>query len=398
MPICLRLRRSSQAPACRFVTLLLIGLTLASCKKKQGVIERPPPLVTVAEAIAQDVPAFIDRIGACTAREVVAVKPQASGQIVAIHFADGADLKQGDLLFTIDSRPYQAALAQAQAGLAQDEASLALAELEFARVQRLLPAKEASQEEYDLKRNAVAVAKAQIQASQAQIETARINLGYTTIRSPIDGRAGKREVDVGNVVTAAGGPTLLVIQRLDPIYADFVIPEQDLGAVRRQMAKGTLKTLVRLPEEPLTGARQGDLTFLDNAVQTGTGTVALRATLPNADHHFWPGQFVHVRLVLDILKDAVVVPYQAAQIGPSGPYVYVVGPDATTELRLVKLGQRQGEGVVVGEGLQPGQKVVTHGQIAIRPGGKVRVEPASQPAAGPATPTRPSPQQAGGTP
>ena len=188
-----------------------------------------------------------------------------------------------------------------------------------------------------------------MEAAQAALETAKLNLEYCYIHSPIDGRAGARLVDVGNVVQA-NTTSLLSIQRLDPIYANFTITERDLPEVQKQMSRGTLKAVVRLPSDPESAARVGRVEFLDNAVQNGSGTVNLRATISNPDHHFWPGQFVNVKLVLATEKGAVLIPNQATQISQKGPFVYVVKPDDTAELRPVKLGQRQGDDVVVTEG------------------------------------------------
>jgi len=358
------------------VLLAVAGALLAGCAEKAGEVERSPPLVTVAVATTGDAPVTLDEIGVCTSPESVAIQPQASGRIVGIHFTDGADLQVGDLLFTIDPRPYQAALDQAVAGLAQNEASLELARLELARAEALLPTRAISKEDYDTKRSAVGVGEALVQASRAAIEAARVDLDYTSIHSPIVGRAGERLVDLGNVLTANSGVTLLTIQRLDPIYADFTIPERDLATVRRRMAEEALTTLVRLPGEPEAAAAGGPLTFLDNAVRSSTGTVRLRATLANPEHRFWPGQFVQVRLVLRVLKGAVLVPSVAPQISQTGPYVYVVGPGSTVALRPVQLGPRHGEQVVVTEGLKAGETVVTHGQFTVTPGGKVRVQEA----------------------
>jgi multidrug efflux system membrane fusion protein len=228
-----------------------------------------------------------------------------------------------------------------------------------------------SRQDYDAKKNAVAVAEAQVQQNAAAVETARLNLEYCTIHSPITGRAGQRLVDLGNVVTANNG-SLLVIQRLDPIYADFTVTESDLTAVQRNMSRGTLQVEVRLPDEP-DNARRGQLTFLDNSVQEGTGTVKLRATLANADRHFWPGRFANVRLILGIRRQAVLVPADAPQTAAKGPFVYVVKPDATAELRPVKIGQRQGEMVVIEQGIKPGERIVVTGQLGVTPGGKVRI-------------------------
>ena len=354
-------------------------MTLSGCKKKEAAVERQPVWVTISEAVSQDVPVYIDEIGSCTAREVVSVRPQVSGQITEIHFTDGADLKKGDLLFTIDPRPYQAALVQAQASLAQSIASLALAKSEFERAKELLPTGAISKEGYDIKQNAVVVGEAQVQADQAAVQTAQVNLDYCFIRSPIDGRAGtaagrcRQRCNSINSNVPNSGTTLLVIQRLDPIYADFTITEQDLESVRQEMAKDDLKTYVRLPDKSDANAREGTLTFLDNAVQEGTSTVKLRATLQNTDHYFWPGQFVQVRLVLSILKDAVLVPSEAVQNSQNGQFVYVVKPDQTVELRPV-IAKRTLDDQTVVEGVQAKEVVVTDGQLRLVPGAKVQVK------------------------
>lgn len=351
----------------------LSAIVFAGCEgKAQQTFERPPAPVTVVAAIAQDVPIYLDEIGKSAAREVVSVQPQVSGRITKIHFADGADVKKGDALFTIDPRPYRARLDAAEASLAQTKAALDLASIEFARVASLVDTKAISRSDYDAKKNAVDVAEAQVKQSQAAVETARLNLEYCSIRSPIDGRAGQRLVDLGNVVAANGGP-LLVLQRLDPIYADFTVTENDLTAVQRNVARGTLRVEVRLPDEP-DSPRDGELTFLDNAVQEATGTVKLRATIPNDDRRFWPGRFVKVRLVLSTLQGAVLIPAAASQMSARGPFVYVIKQDSTAELRPVTLGQRQGDLVVINQGLKPGERVVVNGQIGVTPGGKVRIE------------------------
>jgi multidrug efflux system membrane fusion protein len=351
----------------------LLSLGLAGCQTQaMPSFERPPAPVTVELAVAQDVPLYLDEIGRCIARESVSIQPQVSGRITQIHFTDGADLKKGDLLFTIDPRPYQAQLDQAEATLAKAESELELARIEFARYGGLVQTKAVSQAEVDTKKSTVEVDEAQVSLSRAAVETARLNLDYCSIRSPIDGRAGHRLVDVGNVAEANSG-SLLTIQRLDPIYADFTITENDLSKVQRNMAEGKLKVEVRLPDEADT-PRNGELTFLDNAVQDATGTVKLRATIPNGDQRFWPGRFVKVRLVLSTLRDAVLVSAAASQNSAKGPFVYVVKDDSTAELRPVTLGQRQGDQVVVDRGLKTGERVVVGGQMAVTPGGKVHVE------------------------
>jgi multidrug efflux system membrane fusion protein len=235
--------------------------------------------------------------------------------------------------------------------------------------------------------------EAQVEAAKAAIETAQINLDYCYMHSPIDGRAGARLVDAGNVVQA-NTTSLLSIQRVDPIYALFTVAENDLPGVQKQMNRGTLKALVRIPSDPEDSARLGKVEFLDNSVQNSTGTVNLRATLPNLDRHFWPGQFVNVRLELDTQKGAVLVPNEAAQISQKGPFVFVVKADDTAELRPVTLGQRQGSDVVITKGLAAGERVVLAGHLLVRPGDRVQVQSASPPA--PAGGDKPAGSEKGG--
>ena len=356
------------------VTLAL--LTVAACSKGnvQAAPAMPPPLVTVASATAQDVPKYLDEIGRNTAFEAVTITPQVGGRITERHFQDGENLKQGQLLFVIDPRPYKAQVDAAQATLAQAKAALDLAKIQFARDQQVIGTKAISQQDYDTKKNTVDVDQAQVESAQAALETAQLNLEYCYIHSPIDGRAGARLVDVGNVVMA-NSSSLLSIQRLDPIYANFTVTETDLPEVQKQMARGGLKASVRLPGDPVGSARVGRVEFLDNTVQNASGTVNLRATLSNSDHHFWPGQFVDVKLVLATEKSAVLIPNEAAQISQRGPFVYVLKTDDTAELRPVTLGQRQGSQVVVTNGVAANERVVVTGQMLVRPGGKVRVAP-----------------------
>ena len=358
-----------------FAAAMLAATAMTACNRGnvQAAPAMPAPLVTVVKATAQDVPRYLDEIGRNTAFESVTVTPQVSGRIVERHFQDGESLKKGQLLFVIDPRPFKAQVDSAQATLAQAKAALDLARIQFARDQEVIAEKAISQQDFDTKKNAVDIDQAQVEAADAALETAKLNLEYCYIHSPIDGRAGARLVDAGNVVQA-NATSLLSIQRLDPIYATFTITESDLPAVQREMSTGALKAAVRLPSEPETGARVGRVEFLDNAVQNGTGTVNLRATMSNADHHFWPGQFVDVKLILSTEKGAVLIPNQATQISQRGPFVYVIKSDDTVELRPIKLGQRQGDDVVVTEGVAANERIVLAGQMLVRPGGKVRVE------------------------
>jgi len=354
----------------------LLLLVTAGCSRSsvQAAPAMPAPLVTVVKATAQDVPKYLDEIGRNAAFESVTVTPQVGGRIVERRFQDGENLKKGQLLFVVDPRPYKAQLDSAQASLAQARAALDLARIQFARDEEVIGTRAISKQDYDTKKNAVDVDQAQVEAAEAALETAKLNLEYCYIHSPIDGRAGARLVDVGNVVQP-NATSLLSIQRLDPIYANFTITESDLPEVQRQMSHGLLKAAVRLPSDLDSAAKAGRVEFLDNSVQNGSGTVNLRATMSNPDHHFWPGQFVDVKLVLNTEKAAVLIPNQAAQISQQGPFVYVVKQDDTAEVRPVKLGQRQGDDVVVMEGVSANERVVLAGQMLIRPGGKVRVDP-----------------------
>lgn len=368
----------------------------AGCKRDSGQAgppARPPASVVVAVAQTRDVPVYIDEIGKTTASEYVNVMPQVTGQIESLHFDDGANVKKGDVLFKIDPRAFEAALGQAEANVAQQQAALELARQEFARVKGLVETRAISQEAYDQRRNAVAIAEAQLKAGEAAVRVAKLNLEYCTIRSPIDGRAGQRQADPGNIVKA-NEMSLVTVQRLNPIYTDFTITERELPRVRQHMADQTLKVEVSIPNQPAPSTqaatrpspdsqptsqptnaltRQGELTFLDSGVMQGMGSVRLRATLPNADRFFWPGQFVNARLVLDVRRDAVLVPHQAVQIGQGGPYVYVVAANSTAEMRPISEGQRQGDLVVIVSGVKAGERVIVTGQTFIGPGAPVQV-------------------------
>jgi len=376
-----------------FGLAVFVLLATAGCNSRNNVQAAAPampaPLVTAVKAAAQDVPKYLDEIGRNAAFESVTVTPQVGGRIVERLFVDGENLNKGQLLFVIDPRPYKAQVDSAQATLAQTKAALDLAKIQFARDEQVIGERAISKQDYDTKKNAVDVDQAQVEAAEAALETAKLNLEYCYIHSPINGRAGARLVDVGNVVQA-NSTSLLSVQRLDPIYTNFTIAEGDLPEVQKQMSRGSLIAAVRLPTDTDSAVKSGRVEFLDNSVQNGSGTVNLRATMSNPEHHFWPGQFVDVKLVLTTQKGAVLIPNQAAQISQQGPFVYVLKADDTAELRPVKLGQRQGDDVVVTEGLTANERIVLTGQMLVRPGGKVRVDP------GTSAPSSNASHQAGG--
>src|SRR5690349_4949558 len=321
-----------------------------------------PPVrpVLVAKVTSNDVPLYLDEIGTCAAYETVQVQAQVAGQITTRDFQDGADVKKGDLLFTIDPAPYQAAFDQAKAQAALDQVTMKRqADLRTKGVN--------APQDYDQ-----AVANAQ--KSQAAAEAAQVNLDYCYIKSPINGRIGLRNVDVGNLVGPSSTP-LVTIQGLDPIYTDFTVAETDLALVRKYLGGPNVKVQTWSPDANIS-PRTGDLYFIDNAVQPGSGTVKARAVTPNPDRALWPSQFVRVRFILDTIKDAKLVPAQAVQISQSGPFVFVVKQDNTVELRPVKPGQRQeGDMTVVESGVETGETVIVTGQLALAPGNKIDPKP-----------------------
>jgi membrane fusion protein, multidrug efflux system len=322
--------------------------------------QTPVRPVTIAKVVTKDVPLYLDEIGTCAAYETVQVQAQVGGVIIARHFQDGSDVKKGDLLFTIDPRPFQAAVDQAKAQAELDQVTLK-------RQEGLRARNVIAQQDYD-----TAVANAQ--KSQAAAEAAQVNLDWCYIKSPINGRVGLRNVDVGNLVGPSTSP-LVTIQGLDPIYTDFTVAENDLPLLRKYLGGPNVKVQTYLADGSIT-PRTGDLYFIDNAVQPGSGTVKARGVTPNPDRALWPLQFVRVRFILDMLKNATLVPAQAVQVSQSGPFVFVVKPDNTVDLRPVKPGQRQeGDLSVVESGLKPGEAVVVSGQLALSPGAKVAPQP-----------------------
>jgi multidrug efflux system membrane fusion protein len=362
-----------------FAVLAVLLLWRTYLQKKNAVAAAQPPArpVSVAKVTTKDVPLYLDEIGTCAAYATVQVQAQVTGQITSRNFQDGADVKKGDLLFSIDPRPYQAALDQAQGLLGQAKSQLVLDQITLKRQQDLRSKGVVSPQDLDLAQGTVNNDEAKVKSADAAVAAAQVNLDYCSIRSPIDGRAGLRNVDVGNLV-APNGPALLTIQALDPIYTDFTVAEPDLPLVRRYLGGPNVKVETKSEDENVP-SRTGDLYFIDNAVQPGAGTVKARASTPNSDRAFWPAQFVRVRLILDILKEAKLVPNGAVQIGQNGPYVFVVKEDSTLDLRPVKPGQRQGDLVVVNDGLKPGETVVVAGQLQLAPGTKVVAQPSESP-------------------
>lgn len=371
-----------------FVMLAAFVLFQAFRERANSAKAAQPPArpVLVAKVVTKDVPLYLDEIGTCAAYETVQVQAQVSGQIIARHFKDGSDVKQGDLLFTIDPRPFQAALDQAQGQLAQAKTQLVLDQITLKRQQELRARNVISPQDLDLAQGTVNSDEAKVKSAEAAVAAAQVNLDFCSIRSPINGRAGLRLVDVGNVVTGSnagsGGAVLLTIQGLDPIYTDFTVAETDLALVRRYLGGPNVKVQTDLSDGSIP-PRLGDLYFIDNAVQPGAGTVKARAVTPNPDRALWPAEFVRVRFILDVIKDAQLVPSQAVQISQKGPFIFVVKPDNTVDLRPVKPGQRQdGDMTAIKSGIKPGETVVVTGQLALAPGAKVDPKPYNVPNTG----------------
>jgi membrane fusion protein, multidrug efflux system len=329
--------------------------------------------VLVTKALSKDVPVQLYEFGRIASPETVDVKPQVSGRITEVHFTEGQDVKKGDLLFVIDPRPFQADLEQAQAQLQSDSAQLDLNQNNLQRDEKIGPQHFVSEQQIDTDKANVKNFQGAVGRDQASIDRAKLNLEYCYVRSPIDGRTGRRLVDAGNYV-ATGAVSLVNIQRQDPVYADFHISENDLARLRENMPGNQLNVDVVAPTQPDV-TKSGALTFLDNAVSAQAGTVLLRATIPNSDHYLWPGQYVKVALTLQTLKGAVVVPSQTIQMGAKGPYLFVVRPDNTVEQRIVTQGVRYRDFVVVAEGLKPDETVVVEGQLTIGNGAKVNPAP-----------------------
>jgi multidrug efflux system membrane fusion protein len=340
--------------------LLILFFVFRGSGGKKTPAAPPPKPVETAKVVQEDVPLYLDEIGTTAAYETVQVQAQIAGQIVAREFSDGADVKKGDLLFRIDPRPFEAALASAKA-------DFALAQANLNRQMALQAQKVTATQELD-------TARATAQRAEAAVAVAQVNLDYCFIKAPIDGRAGLRNVDVGNVVRPGDAP-LLTILGMDPIYTDFTVAEPDLPLVRRYLQNPNLK-VVTDAEGDNAEPRTGSLYFIDNAVQPGAGTVKVRGVTPNPDRALWPSQFVKVRLILDVLKEAKLVPSGAVQIGQNGPYVFVVKPDSTLDLRQVKPGQAQGDLTVITEGVNVGESVVVSGQLQLAPGMKVNAKEA----------------------
>jgi membrane fusion protein, multidrug efflux system len=363
------------------VALLICG-ALAGCSRgqKNAKASAPPPAVPVGVATVRqrDFPVYLTGLGSVLAFNTVSLKTRIDGQITEVNFQEGQDVKVGQLLIQIDPKPYDVALATAQANLQRDEAQLRYAQVQFERQKALYAGGVIANQDLDTQEASLGQYEGTIAADKAAIDSAKLNLFYTHITSPINGRIGLRMVDIGNYVQATATTPMAIITQMHPIAIDFTLPEDQLQTVRQRMKDGTLAVDVYSRDDQ-TKLSTGKLLTIDNQIDQTTGTAKLKAVFENPDNNLWPNQFVNVHLLLETKKDAITMPVAAVQRGPQGTYTYVVDANNTVELRPIQLAMTQGNAAVVASGLQPGERVVTDGQEKLQAGSRVTPQaPATQ--------------------
>jgi multidrug efflux system membrane fusion protein len=359
------------------VTLIAGGVGMIFLTRSEGTPQRekrePLVPVKVAAAVQKAVPVQLQAVGTVEAYATVSIKSRVDGQLVGVHFREGQDVKKADLLFTIDPRPYEAALKEARARLERDAALADKAEMDARRYAELVAKNYVSSDKYEQFRANSEALRATVAADQASVERARLQLEYCFIRAPMAGRSGRLLVDEGAQIKAnddKGG--MVDISQILPIYVSFAVPQQYLSEIKTYMARGQLNVAADIPESK-TQPQAGTLSFLDNKVNSQTGTVLLKATFANTERHLWPGQFVTATLTLTTRTDAIIIPSMAVQVGQDGQFVYVVKPDMSVESRPVVPGMSVGDSVVIDKGLAAGEQVVTEGQLRLVPGVKVQL-------------------------
>ncbi len=337
--------------------------------KPQG----PPPVpVLAAKVVQKTVPVQLQEIGTVQPYSTVSVKARVGGELLDVHFHEGDEVSKGQLLFTIDPRPFEAALEQAQANLDKDAAQAKQAETDEHRYKYMLKRGVGSREQYDQARAAAASLKATVEADKAAVETAKLNLLYTQIRSPINGRTGNLIMHAGNLIKADADTAMVVINQIQPIYVQFGIPEKDLAEVRKYMADRELSVDATIPGQS-GPPEHGGLSFIDNAVDNATGMIQLKGLFSNEDKRLWPGEFVNATLTLTEHPNAILIPSQAVQTGQNGTFVFVVDARLSVEARPVVVGDSLEGETVIERGLKAGETVVTDGQLRLRPGSKVKI-------------------------
>ena len=367
---------SKRLPLTAYCLLLTVYclLLLPACSNdtKQPLKAASVP-VTVGTVVRKPVPVQIRAIGNVEAYSTVGIKSQIGGTLMSVHFKEGHDVNKGDLLFTIDPRPYEAALKQAEANLAKDNAQLENARVEVSRYAELVKKGYIAQEQYDQIRTNSAVLEANVNADKAAVENAQLQLKYCYIYSPLSGRTGSLISYEGNLIKANADSYMVVINQIQPIYVTFSVPEQNLQEIKKYMVSGNLKVEAFISNEA-PNPEDGRLTFIDNTVDSATGTIKLKATFSNNDNKLWPGQFVNVTMILSIQSGAIVAPSQAVQTGQQGQFIFVVKDDLTVEQRAVEVDRTINGEAVIATGLKGDEKVVTDGQLRLVPGAKVEIK------------------------
>lgn len=366
-------RQSKRGTVLSLIVLALTAALIGACNDKAPPPKKAAAPVTAAVVVQKTVPVRIRAIGNVEAYSTVGVKSQIGGELAKVHFREGQDVKKGDLLFTIDPRPYEAALKQAEANLAKDTAQLENAREEVRRYAELVKKGYVAQEQYDQIRTNSAALEATVNADRAMVDNARLQLKYCYIYSPISGRTGHLQSNQGNLIKANADSPMVTINQVQPVYVTFSVAEQYLSEIKKFMAAGKLRvdaSVVSGESHP----EEGVLTFVDNAVDVTTGTIRLKATFVNKERRLWPGQFVNVSLTLSSQPDAIVVPTQAIQTGQSGQYVFVIKSDLTVDARPVTVARSLDGESVIEKGLRAGERVVTDGQLRLVPGAKVEIK------------------------
>jgi multidrug efflux system membrane fusion protein len=379
--------------AIRFRVSLLAGIAaglcwLSACVGTTAAPGPPPPVpVLAAKVELKDVPLQVHAIGAVEAYSTVSVKTQITGELTGVFFKEGDDVTKGQLIFTLDKRPLEADVRRAEGALARDEAQAQNALSDQKRYESLVKAGVVSTQEYDRVASNAAALEAAVRADKGALENARVQLVYASIYSPINGRTGNLLVHQGNMIKANDVPSLVNINQVEPIYVTFTVPQQYLADVKEYSRRGSLPVQTMIPGDS-RGTITGKLSFIDNAVDSNTGTIKLKGVFANGDRRLWPGQFVDAYLTLKTQSNALVIPSQAIQNGQQGPFVYVIKDDDTVEVRLVTTSETQQPGLLmVQKGLAVGERIVTDGQLRLVPGSKVQIK---QAAAGLVAPERQS--------
>jgi len=329
--------------------------------------------VTVASVEQKSMPVDINVIGTSEPYSTVQVRAQVTGELTSVNFKEGDDVKKGQVLFTLDRRPLEAAVEQAQANLAKDQAQAVNARAQAVRYQDLLKRGIATHEQSDQMVSNAAALEAAVAADRAALDSAKVQLAYATITAPISGRTGALMVHAGNLVRAADTTSLVVINQVSPLYVSFGVPEAQLSELKRYMSRGSLGVQA-VPPNDQGAPSKGTITFIDNTVDPTTGTIKVKGTFQNQDRRLWPGQFVNVSVRLTTEANATVVPAVAVQTGQQGSYVFVVKDDKTVDMRTVRVERVANSEAVIGDGVKPGETIVTDGQLLLVPGSRISVK------------------------